>query len=171
MKKTAHLLSSSIALLFVSILLLMGCESNQQSQNMNNPQGATTTSSPPQSEGNSLFKTFGRLYNIAGNVGKQMKDPEGYERERQHRENEELRQAYLKRIADSNRPLTQEDIAILQQFQNQQYQQQYLNHLQRMEDLKKQEIENQKFESMRREIREGMPIYVIPDGRGGYIID
>lgn len=132
----------------------MGCESNQQSQNKSN-----------------LFKNIGNLVRAGGLAAENVRDPQAFHKERLYRENEELRQAYLKRIADSNHPLTLEDIALLQQFQNQQYQQQYLNHLQRMEDLKKQEIENQKFESMRREIREGRPIYVRPDGRGGYIID
>jgi hypothetical protein len=154
MKKPVQSFSLLFAFLFTSVLFLMGCESNQQSQNKSN-----------------LFENIGNLVRAGGIAAEGVGDPHFYEKQRQHRENEELRQAYLKRIADSNRPLTQEDIALLQQFQNQQYQQQYLNHLQRMEDLKKQEIENQKFESMRREIREGMPIYVRPDGRGGYIID
>jgi len=45
-------------------------------------------------------------------------------------------------------------------IQNQQYQQQYLNHLHQMEELKKQEIENQ---NKTRHIR--------PDGIGGYTVD
>jgi hypothetical protein len=86
----------------------------------------------------------------------------GYEgplhREQARQDDEKLRQAYLKRLDDSNHPLTQADIALLEQIQNQQYQQQYLKHLKRMEEMKEQEILNR-------------PTHIRPDGLGGYIVD
>lgn len=48
-------------------------------------------------------------------------------------------------------------------IQNQQYRQQYIEHLKKMEDLKKQELQDQRFERL-------TPKRIIPDGRGGYII-
>jgi hypothetical protein len=154
MKTRDPLFSVSFAFLLASVLFLAGSETNQQSQNDNKSSG-----------------NLGDFIRKVGIAAEGVGNPNFYREEQQRREGEQLRQAILKRIADSDRPLTQEDIALLQQYQNQQYQQQYLNHLQRMEELKKQEIENQKFESMRKQIQEGKPLYIRPDGRGGYIVD
>jgi lipopolysaccharide export LptBFGC system permease protein LptF len=96
-------------------------------------------------------------------------DPDYYNNKRQQKSNEELRQAYLKRLDDSNHPLTQADIALLEQIQNQQYQQQYLKHLKRMEEMKKQEMQQQQMDRQMDNLNR--PTHLRPDGRGGYIVD
>ena len=50
--------------------------------------------------------------------------------------------------------------------QNQRNQDQYLDHLRRMEQLKQQEIQNQQFDSM----QNSTPIHIRPDGAGGYVV-
>ncbi len=119
-------------------LVLLGCENAQNSPNN---------------------QWMGKFIEAGGLAAENVKNPRSFHEARQRRENEELRQAYLKRINDPNHPLTQQDIELMQQMQNQQFQQQYLDHLREMERLKKQEIENQKRNT-----------HIRPDGAGGYWI-